>query len=357
MIRESSTPSLRPRPTAVAGSLLLLLLATSASASTIWNGLRGPNFDGAVDGQLLQGDAPALEVAWKRDLGSGYSSVVVADGRVIATFASGDADVMAAFSTEDGEELWRYRFADTYVGHDGSHDGPISTPALDGSTVVGFGPRGELFALDTATGKELWKIDVIEKHAAKKPHYGFTSSPVISDGVVVVALGGAEDNAFAGFSMEDGSLAWKLGEDSINYHSPVLATIGGKTQVLASGSTTLHGIAPASGEILWSHQHDGDQSAMGGGTIVPIPAGENRIFLMNKNDSSTMVRVTPGDDGYAIEELWSNNSLKTSYVIPAVRDGYIYGISGRILTAVDAATGERVWRSREPGDGFPTVVG
>lgn len=357
MIRESSTPSPRLRPAAVAGSLFLLLLATGASATTTWNGLRGPNSDGAVAGQLLEGDAPALEVGWKRDLGSGYSSVVVGDGRVIATFADGDADVMAAFSTETGDELWRYRIADTYVGHDGSHDGPISTPALDGSTVVGFGPRGDLFALNAADGKELWKLDVIEKLAAVKPHYGFTSSPVISDGVVAVALGGGEDNAFAGFSLKDGSVAWKFGGDSINYHSPVLATIGGRNQVLASGSTTLHGIDPASGEILWSHQHDGDQSAMGGGTIVPIPAGDDRIFLMNKNDSSTMLKVTAGGDGYSIEEMWSNNSLKTSYVIPAVHEGHIYGISGRILTAVNAETGERVWRSREPGDGFPTVVG
>lgn len=356
MIRQTSSAL----PARIGLSLLLLalvLFALPASANTTWNGLRGPNFDGGVDAALIEGEAPSLEVAWKRDLGSGYSSVVVGDGRVIATFASGDADVMAAFSTENGDEQWRYRISDTYVGHDGSHDGPISTPALEGGTVIGFGPRGELFALEAATGKELWQVNVVEAHEAKKPHYGFTSSPVIADGTVIVALGAGEGGAFAGFSLADGSLKWKLGNDEIHYHSPVLAEIGGHTQVLASGGTWLHGIDPASGDELWSHEHAGDPRAMGGGTVVPVPAGDDRIFLMNKMDSSTMLKVSKDGDAWAVEELWSNNALKTSYVVPVVKDGYLYGISGRILTAVDAATGERAWRSRQPGDGFLTAVG
>ncbi|NIM62860.1 MAG: hypothetical protein GTO30_14805, partial [Acidobacteria bacterium] len=46
-----------------------------------------------------------------------------------------------------------------------------------------------------------------------------------------------------------------------------------------------------------------------------------------------------------------------TYVTPALHEGYLYGMSGRIFTCVDAASGETKWRSRQPGDGFPTVVG
>ena len=38
-------------------------------------------------------------------------------------------------------------------------------------------------------------------------------------------------------------------------------------------------------------------------------------------------------------------------------DGFLYGMNSKIFTCVDAATGETVWRSREAGDGFPTIVG
>ena len=44
-------------------------------------------------------------------------------------------------------------------------------------------------------------------------------------------------------------------------------------------------------------------------------------------------------------------------MIPVYHDGYLYGMNSKIFTCVDAATGETVWRSREAGDGFPTLVG
>lgn len=337
---------------------VFVALAVSAQAEPGWPGLRGPSFDGAVhDARLLQGDSAALEVGWKRHLGSGYSAVAVADGRVVTMFAEGDADVAAAFDTESGEELWRYRVADTYAGHDGSHDGPISTPLLAGGRVFGLGPRGHLFALDATDGKPLWTANLVDDHGAEKPHYGFTTSPLLVDGVLVVEIGAGEGKSIAGFGAEDGSLLWTLGDDEIHYHSPVVVRIGGQPVVLAAGSKTLFGIEAASGKALFSYEHQGDDRAMGGGTIVPLAAGEDRVFLMNKIDESTMLGIVKTKSDYEVEQLWSSNSIRSSYVTPVYHDGYLYGMSNRIFTCVDAATGETKWRSRQPGDGFPTLVG
>jgi len=134
--------------------------------------------------------------------------------------------------------------------------------------------------------------------------------------------------------------------------------VNGAPMVIAAGLANIFGIDAASGEILWSYEHGGDPSAMGGATIVPVPAGDDRFFIMNTTDSSSMLQVSHNDEtGYGAEELWATNALKTSYVTPLYHDGAIYGISGRVLTCIDAATGERKWRSREPGDGFLTRVG
>ena len=47
-----------------------------------------------------------------------------------------------------------------------------------------------------------------------------------------------------------------------------------------------------------------------------------------------------------------------TYAMPVYHDGHLYGMNGRtVLTCVDAETGEMKWRNREPGDGFPTLVG
>lgn len=333
--------------------------AGPGSAASSWPGLRGPSYDGSTaDQRLLPDEGGSLAVSWKRDLGSGYSGAVVADGRVIALFADGDADVAAAFDDTTGEEIWRYRVSDTYNGHDGSHDGPISTPLVDDGRVFGLGPWGHLFALDAATGAEIWAVNVTDDLGGEKPFYGYSTSPVMVDGVLVVEIGAGEGKAIAGMDPDDGTVQWSIGDDKIQYHSPVVAELGGRQLILAIGAKTLFGIDAASGKAIFSHEHDGDERAMGGATIVPVPAGANRVFLMNKIDSSTMLEIKPGDGGeWSIAELWSNNAIKTSYVVPAYHDGYLYGMNNRIFTCVDAATGELKWRSRKPGDGFPTVVG
>jgi len=344
-------------PTAVC--LAFLLLASSSAALADWPGFRGPDSTGAAtSAALFKDDGAGLAVGWKVALGSGYSSLAVADGRVVAMFAAGEHDAVAAFDQATGDELWRYEIAEAYNGHDGSHDGPISTPLIADGRVYGLGAWGHLFAVDAATGKPVWAKHIVDDLGAKKPHYGFTSSPLMSDGVLVVEIGNPEGKAIAGFDPATGELKWTVGDDGVEYHSPIVGTVGGRSQVIAAGSAKLFGIDASSGEVLWSYEHGGDPRAMGGATIVPLPAGEGRFFLMNKQDTSSMLEVSRGgDDLYEVRELWNNNAIKSSYVSPVYYKGHIYGISGRVLTCVDATTGERKWRSREPGDGFLTVVG
>ena len=106
-----------------------------------------------------------------------------------------------------------------------------------------------------------------------------------------------------------------------------------------------------SGSVVWSYEHNGDSRAMGGRTIVPLPAGRDRVFLMNKQDSSVMLKIEKKSAAeYAISELWTGNSIKASYVTPVYHEGFLYGMSNRIFACVDAATGDIKWRSREPGD-------
>lgn len=336
----------------------LTFLGVGTTTAASWPSLRGPRFDGSVEdaGAFAQGNED-ISLAWKAPLGSGYSSVVVDQGRVVTMFASETVDLLAAFDTNSGEELWRYEIGETYNGHDGSHDGPISTPLIADGKIFGLGPWGQLFALDAATGAELWSTHLVEDHGANKPHYGFSTSPVIADGVLVVQVGAGEGKSVAGFEAASGKLLWSQGDGEIHYHSPIVAEIDGKTQILAATGTDLVSLDPASGEVFWSTRHGGDEAAMGGATIVPVPAGENRILLLNKIDSSVMLEVGHGTEGFEITELWSSNAMRGTYVIPVIHDGFIYGMTGRIFTCVDAATGETRWKSREPGDGFPTLVG
>ncbi|MEO1088782.1 MAG: PQQ-binding-like beta-propeller repeat protein, partial [Acidobacteriota bacterium] len=104
-------------------------------------------------GEFSHPDGFHLRQAWKIPIGSGSSAVVVSDGVVSTLFSDGENDVIAAFDADTGREKWRYPIEPVHRGHDGSFDGPASTPLIVDGTVIGLSARGRLLALQLATGE------------------------------------------------------------------------------------------------------------------------------------------------------------------------------------------------------------
>ncbi len=348
--------------------LLLLTVARGAEAAD-WPVFRGPESNNAYSGDTLLGEVEdlGLKLVWKRPLGSGYSSVSIASGRAVVLFSDGTDDVAAAFDARTGEELWRHPIAPTYRGHDGSHDGPISTPLIVEGRVFVLAPLGHFLALDLETGVELWSTHLVQDHGTMPPLYGFGTSPLAMDGVVVVSSGSqagppgsppGEGPTVLGFDPAGGEVLWQAGQASLNYQSPMLVTLGGQRLVLAPTDLFLLGLVAKSGEILWQIPHDGEfYPGPGTAAMNPVPLGNGRFFISDSHDSSSVVRLEPNKDGeMALNQIWSSRSIRNSYAVPVYHDGHLYAYSSRFLTCVDATTGESRWRSRQPGDGFPILV-
>lgn len=321
-----------------------------------WASFRGPHGDGIAHAlALVSGhENPVLRVRWHEEIGSGYSGVSVVGDRLVTLYADGEQDVVAAFATADGRELWRRPLGPTYRGHDGSHDGPISTPLVADGKVFALGPWGDFAAYALADGRELWRHQLAEEQGIAKPHYGFGTSPLMMGGVVVIELGG-ESTAVAGFDPASGERRWTTGDDGVSYQSPIAWTFEGRQQVVAVGNEKLLGIDPANGELLWQFPHGGD-GGRGMGSLTPVPAGEGRLFLTHQNDGSAMVELRSEGGQPGLETLWEGRAIRNSYNVPIYHEGYLYAFSSRILTCVEAASGEVRWRSREPGDGFLALV-
>lgn len=156
----------------------------------------------------------------------------------------------------------------------------------------------------------------------------------------MVPIGGGEGKSIGGFDLGNGKLLWSTGDDTVEYNTSVVMELGGRSQVLAAGTKVLRGLDPASGTVFWSHEHGGDERAMGGASIVPIPAGGNRILLLNQQPESTMYEITAENGSWQVSELWKSSAIKAIYVQPVYHDGYFYGMNSKIFTCVDAATGE-----------------
>lgn len=335
-------------------SVFIIILTVNIALAKDWPGFRGPNYNGSTtDGNFGAKTQGQLAVAWREALGSGYSGITIAEGRAITMFSDGKNDVVVAFDAKSGKELWRYALAPTEKGHDGSHDGPIATPVLASGMVFALGPNGHLAAVDVSTGKAIWTTDVKSSHGGKKPYYGFAASPVVINDVVVVEIGAEAGKAVAGFDTRTGKLKWTVGNDVVNYQSPVLIQAGGRQLALAVSDKKLFVIEPSKGEVVLEYAHEGDNAAS---IMVPVLLDGDRILLRNKNDSADLIRLKQEGSKLAVEKLWTAGVFKNSFAIPVYHNRYLYGFNGRVLTCVDAKDGQTKWRSRGVDDGFLLLV-
>ena len=337
--------------TAGGGEVVAVLVGSPVATS-----FRGPLGTGAAAQGLPAGDGPlTLELAWKRLLGSGYSGISLADGKLVTAFSDGLRDYVVALDPADGAELWRYDLSPVYKGHDGSHDGPIATPALADGRVFMLGAWGHLAAIDLTTGEELWTAHLVEDFGSEPQYYGFAASPLVVGDTLVVQIGG-EEGAVAGFDVASGELRWRSFEDETMAQSPIPAEFDGRRQVLVLGSTKLAGVDPSDGAVLWEFEHDGEPGPMGSWTSSPLPLGDGRIFVKHEDPSTQIVELA-GDAGTRHpRRLVESRGLSRTYSPAAPSGDSLYGFTARFLSALDPASGELLWRTREVGDGFVITI-
>src|SRR3712207_6031663 len=129
-----------------------------------WPQWRGPNRDGvsAETGLLKQWPAEGPPLVWKATgAGIGYSSMSVAAGRLYTMGLRGEREFVVAFDVKTGRELWATAAGTAY--RDSRGDGPRGTPTFDAGRLYALGGNGDLSALDAATGKIVWQMNVLEK--------------------------------------------------------------------------------------------------------------------------------------------------------------------------------------------------
>lgn len=331
----------------------LALMPAFASESDDWSRWRGNQQNGSTlvaDGVPLGQPGFGLKIAWQKELGSAYSSISVKGNQAVTMYSDGTDDWVVSMSHVDGSQQWRYKIGATYKGHNGSHDGPNSTPIIEGERVFGLGPFGELFALSLDHGKELWRTHLVDDHQAVIPPHGFTTVPLVFADMVMVETG-AEQKAISAFKAASGELAWSAVSDQVNYESPITVTLAGLPQVVCAGRQYVMGLDPQTGAKYWEYEHN-----TAGGGMNPLAIGNDRLFLASNGRESAMIQISGSAEDLQVKELWRSPNLTRSFNIPVEHNGHLFGYTGRFLTCLNAETGELAWKSRPPGDGFLIVV-
>ena len=320
----------------------------------------GPRRDATLPGPRLARDwkaKPPREI-WRHPVGEGWSSFAVVGQAAVTQEQRSEQEVVVRYELLTGREVWVHGIDENFVTTVGGI-GPRATPTVAGGRVYSLGATGVLSCLDLNDGSPLWSTNVLEDHDTGIPDWGMSSSPLLVDDLVVVQLGRV-GRGIAAYRREDGSLAWQSGDDWGSYSSPVLATVSGVEQILAVHTDTVTSHHPVTGRILW--RQDLWSSTAGARVTPPIVLDDERLlFSSGYGVGSRLLRVQgtlddDGNGGFLVQELWRSPRLKSKFAPVVQRDGVVYGLDEGILTAIDPATGDRIWKKGRYGHGQLILV-
>jgi outer membrane protein assembly factor BamB len=311
-----------------------------------WPGFRGPGRDSIIRGVRIETNwskSPPVAL-WRRPIGPGWSSFAVRGDLLYTQEQRGNDEIVACYKVSTGEPVWKHRDAVRFWESNGGA-GPRATPTLSKARVYTFGATGILNALDAANGAVVWSRNVASDTDTKVPTWGFASSPLVVNNLVIVAASGT----LAAYDLATGKPRWVGPHHGGSYSSPQLVTIDGVAQVLLLSPPGATSVSPADGSLLWEHSWEGSaivQPALTADGDVLINAiattggiGIRRLAVAHK----------PG--GWSVEERWTSNGLKPYFNDFVVHKGHAFGFDGSILSCIDLADGKRKWKGGRYGNG------
>jgi outer membrane protein assembly factor BamB len=311
-----------------------------------WPGFRGPRRDGVIQNVRIDTNwkqSPPIEI-WRRAVGPGWSSFAVSGDLLYTQEQRGDDEIVACYRMSTGEPVWRHRDPVRFWESNGGA-GPRATPTLSHGRVYTFGATGIVNALDGATGRVAWSRNAAADTGRRVPDWGFASSPLIVDNVVIVAAAGT----LIGYDAATGNQRWIGPSYGGSYSSPHRATIDGVVQVVLLGGPGAIGVAPADGAVLWTH-------TWSPGPIVQPAVTEDGDILINAIAATgglgtRRLHLTHASGGWRVEERWTSSGLKPYFNDFVIHGGYAFGFDGNILACIDLADGTRRWKGGRFGNG------
>lgn len=232
---------------------LLFALAPALAFGADWPQFRGPAGSGVADDQKPPVKFGLKDnLAWKVAVPPGASSPIVIGDKLVLTAFEGDKLFTICYSRADGKELWRAdakaRAIEPFHPTEGSP--AASTPVCDGKTVVSYFGSCGLLAYDL-DGKELWRFDL--PVAVTNNEFGTGTSPILSDGLVLLARDLSKGSAVYAIDLATGSQKWKAERKyQTAYSSPLVWDDNGTKVLVVPGMASLTGYAADSGKELWT---------------------------------------------------------------------------------------------------------
>ena len=339
---------------------LALALSNNVAAAD-WPEFRGSNAQGYSEATNLPLTWSATAgLAWKAAVaGVGWSSPVVIGERIYLTSAlpiGGVEDPKAnrslhalALDAATGKPVWDvevFTATSPRMHRKNSHASP--TPVFDnGRLYVHFGHLGTA-CLDAATGKSIWST----QEFAYSPVHGAGSSPVLFEDLLIFSADAETDPKVIALDKTTGKQRWAFARQSdakkkFSFCTPLIIDVNGQKQLISPGSGVVNALNPKDGTEIWRCYYDQGYS------VVPRPVyAHGMVYVSSSYDKPVLlaIKVNGKGDVTGTHVAWTiDKAVPHNPSMAVIGDELYFVADNGILTCADAKTGQIHYSERCTG--------
>lgn len=312
---------------------------------------RGPQRDGVISGIAIEADwtEHPPKLLWRQKIGPAWSGLIAVDGHIVTQEQRGDVEAVVCYDAATGNEIWAHqdpvRFEEGLSGA-----GPRGTPTFSDGRIYAFGAKGLLNCLAAESGAVVWSHDAAADAGvtpADMPQWGYSVSPLVVDGLVVVFAGGAQEKGILAYQAVDGKLAWTRASGKQSYSSPQLVTLDGQKQIVMHDNLALVGLNIPDGAVLWEFPSGSEMSLP---MLQPHAVSADRLAISTE-PGAALLDVKHEGNKWNVITVWTANNFRPGFSDFVIHNECLYGLDDGVLCCFDLETGKRLWKKGRLGHG------
>ena len=317
-----------------------------------WPRFRGPDNNGVSQetdwSAKWSSEGPPID--WRFAVGTGYSSVAIAEGRLYTLGNEENVDTVYCLDAETGKEIWTHSY-DCAMDANEFEGGPTSTPTISQGMVFTLSRVGDLFCFDAQSGDINWKVNVPDVTLIRIPAWGFAGAPWVIDGLVIVNVG----DAGVALSIKDGSVSWASADKDSGYSSFVPLVQGGEDRLIFGSARSYVCVDARTGTERWRQRW---LTTFGCNAASPIVVNGQVFLSSGYNRGSALVTFK---DGNPVLE-WKTKDFQNQLASGVYLNGLLYGANGSVaegatLACLRLPDGKVLWNAEDENVGGLAAAG
>lgn len=327
-------------------SLLFLALISHIILAQDWTQWRGEHRDGVVSTFTAPAVWPdKLKLKWKTPVGSGYSSPIVAQGKIYLHSRQEEQEVVSCFDLSTGKMVWSKSYPASFTKNQYAVQmgkGPHSTPVLHAGKLYTLGVTAILSCFDAKTGELKWRKDYSKQVDTSKMFTGTAMSPVIEGSNLIVHVGDDRKGWLIAFDAEMGKEKWTWEGDGPGYASPIVVDLEGTRQIITLTDKSVIGVAANSGKLLWKMPFPDEWNE----NIVTPLLYQKMLIFSGVRKGTMAVKVSQEGEQWTAKQVWHNPKVAMYMNSPVLDGDLLFGLSSQRkgqFFCLDARTGEILW--------------